>query len=49
MKATFTLGDGRAILLGEHIDPKAHRHDIQLKGAGRTRYSCLGPNPAAVK
>src|SRR5919107_1286353 len=31
------LGDGRAILLGEIIDSAGGRHDIQLKGAGRTR------------
>ena len=29
------LGDGRAILLGEHLDPKQQRWDIQLKGSGR--------------
>lgn len=33
------LGDGRAILLGEVLDSNDHRHDIQLKGAGRTPYS----------
>ena len=42
------LGDGRAILLGEHIDPKGHRHDIQLKGAGRTRYSRGGDGRGAL-
>ena len=37
---SFTmLGDGRAILLGEHINPKQKRVDIQLKGAGATPYS----------
>ena len=30
-----TLGDGRAILLGEQITPSGDRIDIQLKGAGR--------------
>ena len=29
------LGDGRAILLGEHRTPSGHLVDIQLKGAGR--------------
>ena len=33
------LGDGRAILLGEVVDTKGHRYDIQLKGAGPTPYS----------
>jgi len=33
------LGDGRAILLGEHKTPNNVRFDIQLKGSGRTPYS----------
>jgi len=33
------LGDGRAILLGELIANDGVRHDIQLKGSGRTPYS----------
>lgn len=33
------LGDGRAVLLGEFIDKHGQRHDIQLKGAGRTPFS----------
>ena len=33
------LGDGRAILLGEHCTPTGQRVDIQLKGAGPTPYS----------
>jgi uncharacterized protein YdiU (UPF0061 family) len=33
------LGDGRAVLLGEVVDAHGRRHDIQLKGAGRTPYS----------
>ena len=33
------LGDGRAILLGEVIATDGVRHDIQLKGSGRTPYS----------
>lgn len=33
------LGDGRAILLGEVIASDGVRHDIQLKGSGRTAYS----------
>lgn len=42
------LGDGRAILLGEHIDPSGKRVDIQLKGAGRTPYSRGGDGRAAL-
>ncbi|HVL66723.1 MAG TPA: YdiU family protein [Vicinamibacterales bacterium] len=42
------LGDGRAILLGEQITPSGERFDIQLKGAGRTRYSRGGDGRAAL-
>ncbi len=42
------LGDGRAILLGEQIDPAGRRRDVQLKGAGRTRYSRRGDGRAAL-
>ncbi|MBS0619201.1 MAG: YdiU family protein [Spirochaetes bacterium] len=48
----FTLlGDGRAILLGEHTATNAHtslRWDIQLKGAGATAYSRRGDGKAAL-
>src|SRR5690606_21359280 len=43
-----TLGDGRAILLGEQITPDGRRLDVQLKGAGRTRYSRRGDGRAAI-
>jgi len=33
------LGDGRAILLGEIVGRDGLRHDIQLKGSGRTPFS----------
>lgn len=33
------LGDGRAISLGEVIGVDGQRHELQLKGAGRTPYS----------
>ena len=42
------LGDGRAILLGELIDHAGQRRDIQLKGAGRTRFSRSGDGRAAL-
>lgn len=40
------LGDGRAILLGEHIGPDHRRWDVQLKGAGRTPFSRGGDGRA---
>ncbi len=43
-----TLGDGRAILLGEQITPQGNRLDIQLKGAGRTPFSRNGDGRAAL-
>ncbi len=42
------LGDGRAIVLGEHITPDNKRVDIQLKGSGRTPYSRQGDGRAAL-
>ena len=42
------LGDGRAILLGEQITPSGDRVDIQLKGAGQTRFSRGGDGRAAL-
>lgn len=42
------LGDGRAILLGEHLSPKQQRLDIQLKGAGQTAYSRSGDGRATL-
>ena len=42
------LGDGRAILLGEHRTPSGQLVDIQLKGAGRTRFSRGGDGRAAL-
>ncbi len=42
------MGDGRAALLGEVIDIKGQRQDIQLKGAGRTAFSKGGDGKAAL-
>ncbi|MHB1153312.1 MAG: protein adenylyltransferase SelO [Eubacteriales bacterium] len=42
------LGDGRALLLGEQINPNGERFDIQLKGSGRTPYSRGGDGRAAL-
>ncbi|MCP3871363.1 MAG: YdiU family protein [Gammaproteobacteria bacterium] len=40
------LGDGRAILLGEVLDPRGERFDIQLKGSGQTPFSRAGDGRA---
>jgi serine/tyrosine/threonine adenylyltransferase len=42
------LGDGRALLLGEQIAPDGSRHDVQLKGSGRTPFSRGGDGKAAL-
>jgi protein adenylyltransferase len=42
------LGDGRAILLGEHLTPAGERFDIQLKGSGQTLFSRRGDGRAAL-
>jgi uncharacterized protein YdiU (UPF0061 family) len=42
------LGDGRAILLGEHRAPDGRLVDVQFKGSGRTRYSRGGDGRAAL-
>ncbi len=42
------LGDGRALLLGEHINNNNKRFDIQLKGSGQTPYSRNGDGKAAL-
>lgn len=43
-----SLGDGRALLLGELIDASGNRRDLQLKGSGRTPFSRGGDGKAAV-
>jgi uncharacterized protein YdiU (UPF0061 family) len=42
------LGDGRAVLLGEHIVNNNKRFDIQFKGSGRTSYSRNGDGRAVL-
>ena len=32
------LGDGRAVLLGEHLVNNTNRYDVQFKGSGRTSF-----------
>jgi len=43
-----SLGDGRAVLLGEIVDRAGVRRDIHLKGAGRTPFSRMGDGRAAL-
>ncbi|MDZ4259830.1 MAG: YdiU family protein [Gemmatimonadales bacterium] len=43
------LGDGRAILLGEVVTPDHSRWEIQLKGAGMTRYSRMADGRAVLR
>ncbi len=42
------LGDGRAILLGEHRTPSGALVDVQFKGSGPTPYSRRGDGRAAL-
>jgi len=42
------LGDGRAVLLGEIVSPSGQRHDVSLKGSGRTPFSRGGDGKAAI-
>ena len=42
------LGDGRAVLLGEHLVNKNKRFDIQFKGSGRTSFSRSGDGRAVL-
>lgn len=43
------LGDGRAIQIGELEDGGHHRHEVQLKGAGMTRWSRMGDGRAVLR
>jgi uncharacterized protein YdiU (UPF0061 family) len=42
------LGDGRAVMLGEHLDKDNNRFDIQFKGSGRTSFSRSGDGRAVL-
>ena len=42
------LGDGRAVLIGEHLSEKKERYDIQFKGSGKTAFSRNGDGRAAL-
>jgi uncharacterized protein YdiU (UPF0061 family) len=43
------LGDGRAITLGELVNARSERYEIQLKGAGRTPYSRTADGRAVLR
>jgi uncharacterized protein YdiU (UPF0061 family) len=43
-----SLGDGRAVLLGDLVDRGGVRREIQLKGAGRTLFSRMGDGRAGL-
>jgi serine/tyrosine/threonine adenylyltransferase len=42
------LGDGRAVLIGEHVSKNGDKHDIQFKGSGKTPFSRSGDGRAAL-
>lgn len=42
------LGDGRAVLLGDLVDPAGRRRDLHLKGAGRTPFARGGDGKAPL-
>lgn len=43
------LGDGRAISLGEILNSKSQRWELQLKGAGKTPYSRFADGLAVLR
>ncbi|WP_291319750.1 protein adenylyltransferase SelO [Desulfonatronospira sp.] len=43
-----SLGDGRALLLGEVVNSREQRFDLQLKGSGRTPFSRGGDGKAPL-
>ena len=43
------LGDGRAVLLGEHLSANGDRWELQLKGSGLTPYSRQGDGRAVLR
>lgn len=48
-KVFVTLGDGRAISLGEIVNHNGERWELQLKGAGKTPFSRKGDGRAALR
>ena len=43
------LGDGRAITIGELLNSKSERWELQLKGAGKTPYSRFADGLAVLR
>lgn len=43
------LGDGRALLLGEVLNARGERWEVQLKGAGKTPYSRFADGRAVLR
>ena len=43
------LGDGRAVLLGEYVNLRGQRWELQLKGSGKTPYSRRGDGRAVLR
>ncbi|KAM4533536.1 protein adenylyltransferase SelO-like isoform 1-T2 [Odontesthes bonariensis] len=43
------LGDGRAHLLGQYLNRKGEKWELQLKGSGKTQYSRSGDGRAVVR
>ena len=43
------LGDGRAMIIGEHLLKNNQRVDVQLKGCGITKYSRGGDGKATLR
>lgn len=43
------LGDGRAILLGEVVNGRGERWDLQLKGSGPTSFSRMGDGRSVLR
>ena len=43
------LGDGRAFLLGQVINPEGESWDLHLKGAGQTRFSRFGDGRSVLR
>ncbi|XP_033748466.1 protein adenylyltransferase SelO-like [Pecten maximus] len=43
------LGDGRAVMLGDYVNRKGERWELQLKGSGLTPYSRRGDGRAVIR
>lgn len=43
------LGDGRAVILGEFVNSRGERWELQLKGSGKTPYSRHGDGRAVIR